>query len=57
MKMVSYFSGSHNVWNRWKKDFSQLLNVHTASDVGQTEIHAAESLIPDHGPYEVDIAI
>jgi hypothetical protein len=39
--------------------FSQLLNVHSASNVGQIEIHVhtAESLVPDPSPFEVEIAI
>jgi hypothetical protein len=38
---------SHNILNRWENYFSQLLNVHTVSDVRQTEVHTAEPfLIP-----------
>jgi hypothetical protein len=33
---------SHNILNRWKKCFSELLNVHGVSDVRQIEIHTAE---------------
>jgi hypothetical protein len=29
----------HNILNRWKNYFHQLLNVHRASDVRQIEIH------------------
>jgi hypothetical protein len=29
---------SHNILNRWKNYFSQLLNVHRVSDVRQIEI-------------------
>jgi hypothetical protein len=32
---------SHNILNRWKNYFSQLLNVHNVSDVRQIEIHTA----------------
>jgi hypothetical protein len=28
----------HNILNRWKNYFSQLLNIHRVSDVRQTEI-------------------
>jgi hypothetical protein len=35
---------SHCILNRWKRYFSQLLNVHV-SDVRQTEIHTAETLV------------
>jgi hypothetical protein len=38
---------SHIILNRWKNYFSQLLNVHRASDVRQIEIHTAETLVPD----------
>jgi hypothetical protein len=48
---------SHNILNRWKNYFSQLLNVHRASDVRQIEIHTAEPLVPDPSPFEVEIAI
>jgi hypothetical protein len=48
---------SHQNFNRWKNYFSQLLNVHSASDVRQTEIHTAEPLVPGLIPLEVEIAI
>jgi hypothetical protein len=31
---------SHNILNRWKNYFSQLLNVHRVSDVRQIETHS-----------------
>ncbi|PNF26628.1 hypothetical protein B7P43_G09369 [Cryptotermes secundus] len=37
---------SHNILNRWRIHFSQLLNVHRVSDVRQIEIHTAEPLVP-----------
>jgi hypothetical protein len=48
---------SHNILNRWKNYFSQLLNVHRVSDVRQIEIHTAEPLVPDPSSIEVEIAI
>jgi hypothetical protein len=45
-----------NILNRWKNNYSQLLNVHRVSDVRQIEIHTAELLVPDHSPFEADIA-
>jgi hypothetical protein len=48
---------SHNILNRWKNYFSQLLNVHTVSDVRQIEVHTAEPLIPGPSRLEVEIAI
>jgi hypothetical protein len=37
---------SHCILNRFKNCFSQLLNVHNASDVRQIEVHTAEPLVP-----------
>jgi hypothetical protein len=48
---------SHNIVNKWKNYFSQLLNVHRVSDVRQMEIHTAEPLVPDISLSEVEIAI
>jgi hypothetical protein len=45
---------THNILNRWKNYFSQLLNVHRFCDVRQIEIHAAEPLVPDPSPFEVE---
>jgi hypothetical protein len=38
---------SHNILNRWKNYFSQLLNVHNVSDVRQIKVHTAELLVGD----------
>jgi hypothetical protein len=48
---------SHNILNRWKNYFSQLLNVHNVSDVRQIEVHTAESLVPGPTHLEVETAI
>jgi hypothetical protein len=50
-------SDSHNILNRWKNYFSQLLTVHNVNYVRQIEAHTAEPLA--HGPtcLEVEIAI
>jgi hypothetical protein len=48
---------SHNILNRWKNYFSQLLNVHNVSDVRQIEVHTAEPLVPGPSCLEVEIAI
>jgi hypothetical protein len=37
---------SHNILNRWKNYFCQLLNVHNVSDVRQIEVHKAGPLVP-----------
>jgi hypothetical protein len=48
---------SHSILNRWKNYFSQLLNVHSVSDVRQIEVHVAEPLVPGPSHLEVEIAI
>jgi hypothetical protein len=48
---------SHNILNRWKTYFSQLLNVHNVSDVRQIEVHTAEPLVPSPSRLEVEITI
>jgi hypothetical protein len=48
---------SHNIVNRWKNYFSQLLNVHNVSDVRQIEVRTAEPLVPGPSRLEVEIAI
>jgi hypothetical protein len=47
---------SHNILNRWKNYFSQLLNVHNVSAVRQIEVHTAEPLVPGPSRLEVEIA-
>jgi hypothetical protein len=47
----------HNILNRHKNYFSQLLNVHKVSDVRQIEIYTADTLVPDPSPFEIEIAI
>jgi hypothetical protein len=47
----------HNILNRWKNCFSQLLSVHNVSDVRKIEVHTAESLVPGSSHLEVKIAI
>jgi hypothetical protein len=48
---------SHNILNRWKNYFSQLLIVHNVSEVRQIEVHTAEPLVPGPVRLEVKIAI
>jgi hypothetical protein len=48
---------SHNNLNRRKNYFFRILNAHRFSDVRQVEIHAAEQLIPEPSPFEVEISI
>jgi hypothetical protein len=48
---------SHNILNRWKSYFSQLLNVRNVCEVRQIEVHTAEPLVPGPGHLEVETAI
>jgi hypothetical protein len=48
---------SHNILNRWKSYFSELLNVHNTSDVRQIEVHMAQQLVPGPSHLEVEIDI
>jgi hypothetical protein len=57
VKDENLFADSHKVLNRWKKYFSQLLNVHNVSDVRQIEVHTAEPLVSGPSRPEVEIAI
>jgi hypothetical protein len=40
----------HNIMNRSKDYFSQLLSVHGVSNVRQIELHSAEPLVLDPSP-------
>jgi hypothetical protein len=42
---------------RWRNHFSQLLNIHGVNDVRQTEVHAAEPLVPEPSAFEVEMVI
>jgi hypothetical protein len=42
---------------RWRNNFSQLLNIHGANVVRQTEVHTAEPLVPEPSAFEVEMAI
>jgi hypothetical protein len=48
---------SHNILNRWKNYYAQLLNMHNVSDVRQIEVHTVEPLVPGPSRLEVEIAI
>jgi hypothetical protein len=51
------FADSNNILNKWNNYFSQLLNLHSVSDVRQIEVHMAEPLVPGPSRLEVEIAI
>jgi hypothetical protein len=42
---------------RWRNHFSQVFNVHGASDVRQTEIRTAELLVSEPSAFDVELAI
>jgi hypothetical protein len=46
-----------HILNRWKKYFSQLLNVDRVSEVRQIKIHTTEPLVPDPSAFETETAI
>jgi len=48
---------SHSILARWRKNFSQLLNVHEVNDVRQTEIYTTEPLVPEPSAFEFELAI
>jgi hypothetical protein len=48
---------SKNILNMWKHYFSQLLNVHSVSNVRQIEVHTVEPLVPGPSRLEVETAI
>jgi hypothetical protein len=50
-------TNSHSVLAGWRSHFSQLFSVHGVSDVRQTYIHTAESLVPHLRACEVEMAI
>jgi hypothetical protein len=51
------FANPHKIFNKWKNDFSQLLNVLRAGGVRQTEMRTAEPFVPEPSTSEVEIAI
>jgi len=48
---------SNSIFVRWKKHFSQLFNIHGASEVKQREIQTAEPLVSEPTAFEVEMAI
>jgi hypothetical protein len=48
---------SHSTLARWKNHFFQLLNVHEAKDVTQTEVHTAEPVVLEPSDSEVEMAL
>jgi len=50
-------TNSHSILARWRSHFSRLLNVHGVNDLSQTEIHTAETLVPEPSDFGVEMAI
>jgi hypothetical protein len=48
---------SYNILKRWKNYFSQLLNVHHASDIMEIEVLPAVLLLPGHSNVELQVAV
>jgi hypothetical protein len=48
---------THNILNRWKNYFSQVLRAHRVSDVSKVEVHTTEPLVPDSSPSEFETAM
>jgi hypothetical protein len=47
---------SHCTLGRWRKHFSQLLNVRGFHDDIQTEIHTTEQIVPEPSVFEFELA-
>jgi hypothetical protein len=45
----------HTILNRQKNYFCQLLNIHGAGGVRQTEMHTAEPFVPEPSTSEVEV--
>jgi len=52
-----FVSDPYSIGSMWTNCFSQLLNVHGVNDIRHTEIHTAESLVPEPSAFEVELAI
>jgi hypothetical protein len=57
MGWVIWLQTHHSNWARWRKHFSQLLNVHWVNDVRQIEIHTVPPLVPEPGALGVEMAV
>jgi hypothetical protein len=47
----------HKILNKWKNYFCQLLNVHGAGDVRQTQMHTAQTFVIQPSASDVEVAI
>jgi hypothetical protein len=48
--------GPHNIFNRWKNYFCQLLKVQGAGGIRQTEMRTAEPIVPEPSASEAEVA-
>jgi hypothetical protein len=48
---------SHNILNRWRNYFSQILNMRNVSDARQIKVDTAEPLVPGPSRLKVEIAM
>jgi hypothetical protein len=48
---------SRSILVRWRKYFSQLLNVHGINDARQTEKHTSVTIVPEASVFEVELTI
>jgi hypothetical protein len=55
-KRVHLLVAPHKILNRWKNYFCQLLKVHGAGGVRQTEMHTAEPFLPKPSASEAEVA-
>jgi hypothetical protein len=53
----SFVAYPYSTVARWRKHFSQLLNVNGVNDVRHTEIHTVDPLVPEPNATEIDLAI
>ena len=51
------FTDSYSILARWRKHFSQLLNVNVVNDVRRTVIQSAEPLVSEPSAFEDQMAI
>jgi hypothetical protein len=54
---IDLFADFHNILNKWKYYFCQLLNVQDINDIRQTDMHTAEPLVPEPNSFEAEIGI
>jgi hypothetical protein len=48
---------SHSILAKWRKYFSQLVNVQGVNDIKLTEIHTAEPLVPEPSASAFELGI